>query len=400
MPRTIRPTAALLAGLVVTLMPGRPAGAVSPAVHPAVVAPLSGIVRAGGRPMPGATLIVRGVTAGGATLMRLIKSEPDGTFVVADAAEGLYTVLSVVPGFRPAVARLFHRPAAADGSLSFVRIDLERPSGVLPESENGNLDAWSARAVATGDVLREVPAILAALDTAPSPAAAASFLAASRDTRVALPLHAAVTTTTGFASAGEASLSRTSLDVSGALGGGVRWGASGQYTRLADLEGEKAGDASRVALDVSAGSSQNVHIAMRRQILSADVDSARFAAHSVDWNGAVSEHAQAAVSARVISQSHLLATGPAADLFARESDAVDVAARYQTDLGASTFARVTVGYRSSSGDYAGAVTPSSARPARGPSRESASVTSSSSRPAGRATPRSTAAASRRSSRSP
>ncbi len=356
MPRTIRPIAALLAGLVVALVPGH-ARAASPALRSAVVAPLSGIVRADGRPIPGATLVVRGVTAGGATLMRLIKSEPDGTFVVAGAAEGLYTVLSVVPGFRPAVARLFHRPAAADGSLSFVRIDLERPSGVLPESENGTLDAWSARAVVTGDVLREVPAILAALDTAPSPAAAGPLFAAARDTRVALPLHAAVTTTAGFASAGEASLSRTSLDVSGALGGGVKWGASGQYARLADVSGDKAGDASRVALDVSAGSSQSVHIAMRRQSLSADVDSARFAAHSLDWNGAVSEHAQAAVSARIISQSHLLATGPAADLFARESDAVDVAARYQTDLGTTTFARVTVGYRSTSGDYAGAVAP-------------------------------------------
>ncbi len=357
MPRTIRPSAALLAGLVVTLVPARPAAAAPPALRPAVVAPLSGIVRADGRPMPGATLVVRGVTAGGATFVRLIKSEPDGTFVLTDASEGLYTVLSVVPGFRPAVARLFHRPASSDGSLSFVRIDLERPSGILPESENGVLDAWSARAVASGDVLREVPAILSALDTAPAPAAAVPLLAASRDVRVAVPLHAAVTTTAGFGSAGEASLSRTSLDVSGALGGGVKWGASGQYARLADLSGEKTGDASRVALDLSAGSSQAVHISMRRQNLAADVDPARFAAHSLDWNGAVSEHAQAAVSARMISQSHLLATGPVADLFARESDAVDVAARYQAELGATTFARVTVGYRSSSGDYAGAVTP-------------------------------------------
>jgi hypothetical protein len=320
------------------------------------VAPLSGIVRADGRPVPGATLVVRGVTAGGAMFMRLIKSEPDGTFVLSDAAEGLYTVLSVVPGFRPAVVRLFHRPAGPEGALSFVRLDLERPSGVLPETPDGALDPWSARAVISGDVLREVPAILAALESAPAPAASATLLAA-KDNRVALPLHAAVTTTAGFGAAGASSLSRTSLDVSGALGGGVRWGASGQYARLADLSGEKTGDASRVALDVSAGASQNVRISTRQQNLTAEADPARFAAHALDWNGAISEHAQASVSARVISQSHLLATGPAADLFARTSDAVDVAARYQTDLGAATFARVTVGYRSTSGDYAGVVTP-------------------------------------------
>ncbi|MBK9063576.1 MAG: carboxypeptidase regulatory-like domain-containing protein [Acidobacteria bacterium] len=357
MPRSTRPSAALLAGLVAALLPGRPAPAAPPALRPAVVAPLSGIVRADGRPVPGATLVVRGVMSGGAMLMRTVKSDSDGTFVLSDAAEGLYTVLSVVPGFRPAVARLFHRPAGPEGALSFVRIDLERPSGVLPETETGALDAWSARAVVSGDVLREVPAILAALDAAPAPAAYVPLLASARDARAAVPLHAAVTTTAGFGAAGSSSLSQTSLDVSGTLGAGVKWGASGQYARLADLAGEKTGDSARLALEVDAGASQSVHVSTRRQNLSAEVDPTRFAAHALDWSGAVSERGQAAVSARVISQAHVLATGPTPDLFARSSDAVDVAARYQTDLGAATFARVTVGYRSTSGDYAGTVTP-------------------------------------------
>ena len=355
MPRSPRPVVALLVGLVAAWVPGRP-GTAAP-IRAATVAPLSGIVRADGRPLPGATLVVRGVTAGGATFLRLIKSEPDGTFVLADAAEGLYTVLSVVPGFRPAVARLFHRPASADGSLSFVRIDLERPSGVLPETPDGALDAWSARAVVSGDVLREVPAILAALDATPAPAASSTPLAAAQQGRAAVPLHAAVTTTAGFGAAGASSLSRTSLDVSGALGAGVRWGASGQYARLADLAGDKTGDASRVALDIAAGGSQSVHLSTRRQILTTEADPVAFAAHALDWSGSLSDHAQAGVSARMITQSHLLATGPAADLFARESDAVDVAARYQMDLGTTTFARVNVGYRSTSGAYAGAVAP-------------------------------------------
>jgi len=354
---TLRPKAALVAGLLAALGAGRAAGAAAPPQPVGAVAPLSGIVRVNGRPMPGATLIVRAVTAGGGTFLRLLKSEPDGTFVLSDAAEGLYTVLSVVPGFRPAVARLFHRPASADGSVSFVRIDLERPSGVLVPSENGSLDAWSARAVVSGDVLREVPAILAALDATPEPSAAQTLTAEAHAPRAALPLHAAVATTAGFGAVGASSLSRTSLDVSGAFGSGVKWGASGQYARLADLAGDKTGDASRVALDLSAGSSQVVHLSTRRQTLSDEADPTRFAAHALDWTGAVSEHAQAALSASLTSQSHLLATGPVADLFARESDAVNVAARYQTELGTSTFARVTVGYRSTTGDYAGAVMP-------------------------------------------
>ncbi|MCM3876539.1 MAG: carboxypeptidase-like regulatory domain-containing protein, partial [Thermoanaerobaculia bacterium] len=118
-------------------------------------APLSGIVRAGGVPVPGVSLIVRGVTAGGATVVKFLKSDRDGTFVLGDAAEGLYTVLSVVPGFRPALARVMHR-AVPDGALSFVRLDLEPPAGILPEMTGGPLDVWIARAVAPGDVLRDV----------------------------------------------------------------------------------------------------------------------------------------------------------------------------------------------------------------------------------------------------
>ncbi|MGA7992068.1 MAG: hypothetical protein WCC53_11585, partial [Thermoanaerobaculia bacterium] len=194
-------------------------------------------------------------------------------------------------------------------------------------------------------------------DAAPEASASSALTAAAHAPRAAVPVHAAVATTTGFGALGSSSLSRTSLDVSGALGASVRWDASGQYARLADLSGEKTGDASRVALDVIAGGSQSVHFSTRRQSFSTDADPTRFAAHSLDWSGPVSEHAQVAVSARMISQSRLLATGPAADLFARESDAVDLAARYQTDIGAATFARVTVGYRSTSGEYAGAVTP-------------------------------------------
>jgi hypothetical protein len=332
-------------------------------------APLAGIVRAGGVPIPGASLIVRGVTAGGATVVKLLKSDRDGTFVLGDAAEGLYTVLSVVPGFRPALARLMHR-AVPDGALSFVWLDLELPAGILPETTGGPLDVWIARAVAPGDVLRDVPAILAALEEGPE-SAALPLTIARGDTRgntraSTIPIRASVASTAGFGAAGESSLSRASLDVSGAAGDRLRWGASGAYARLAALSGEKTGDASRVALDLSSGSAgspgtigpgQSVHIATRQQNMTDDAQGARFATHSLDWNGSLSEYAQASVSARLVSQSRLLSAGPAADLFAHESNAVDVAARYQTDLSSSTFARVSVSYRSAMAEYAGQPTP-------------------------------------------
>lgn len=355
-----RSTRRLLAGVAAAALLAHPAAA---GEAKARRAPLSGIVRAGGVPVPGAALVVRGVTAGGANVVKLLKSDADGTFVLSDAAEGLYTVLSVVPGFRPALARLLHR-AVSDGALSFVRLDLEAPAGILPEATGGPLDVWIARAVAPGDVLRDVPAVLAALEEGPEQAALPVSIA-GRDGRTStlpstLPVRASVASTAGFGAAGASSLSRASLDVSGAAGDRLRWGASGAYARLAAMSGEKTGDASRVALDLasgSMGSSQTIHLSTRQQIVADDADGARFAAHSLDWNGAVSERSQASVSARLVSQSRLLSAGPAADLFARDSNAVDVAARYQTELSSSTFARVSVSYRSAMNEFAGQTSP-------------------------------------------
>lgn len=355
-----RSTRRLLAGVAAAALLAHPAAA---GEAEARRAPLSGIVRAGGVPIPGAALVVRGVTAGGANVVKLLKSDADGTFVLSDAAEGLYTVLSVVPGFRPALARLLHR-AVSDGALSFVRLDLEAPAGILPEATGGPLDVWIARAVAPGDVLRDVPAVLAALEEGPEQAALPVSIA-GRDGRTStlpstLPVRASVASTAGFGAAGASSLSRASLDVSGAAGDRLRWGASGAYARLAAMSGEKTGDASRMALDLasgSMGSSQTIHLSTRQQIVADDADGARFAAHSLDWNGAVSERSQASVSARLVSQSRLLSAGPAADLFARDSNAVDVAARYQTELSSSTFARVSVSYRSAMNEFAGQTSP-------------------------------------------
>src|SRR5450631_3335992 len=91
-------------------------------------APLSGIVRAGGVPLGGATVLVRAVIAGIASPVRILKTEMDGTWVVPGAARGLYTVMTLVHGFRPAIARVLHG-ATAD-ALSFVRLDLEKPASV------------------------------------------------------------------------------------------------------------------------------------------------------------------------------------------------------------------------------------------------------------------------------
>jgi len=354
-----RSTRRLFAGVAAAALLAGPAARGEAGEAGARRAPLSGIVRAGGAPVSGATLVVRGVTSGGVSFAKLLKSDEDGTFVLADAAEGLYTVLSVVPGFRPALVRLLHR-AIPDGTLSFVRLDLEPPAGVLPPATGGPLDVWIARAVAPGDVLRDLPAVLAALEEGPEQAALPVAIAGRDGHASVLPVRASVASTAGFAAAGASSLSQASLDVSGTAGDGLRWGASGAYARLAAMSGEKTGDASRVALVLasgSLGSGQSIHLATRQQMVADDTDGSHFAAHTLDWNGAVSDRSQASVSARLVSQTGLLSTGPAADLFARESNAVDVAARYQTELSSSTFARVSVSYRSAMNEYVGQTSP-------------------------------------------
>jgi hypothetical protein len=344
-----RPFRRLLPGVVAAGLFAFPASA-------GAGAPLSGIVSAGGVPVVGASLVVRGVTAGGAVFVRILKTDADGMFVLSDAADGLYTILSVMPGFRPALARLLHH-AAPDGSLSFVRLELDPPTGVLPEPTGGPLDTWIARAVAPGDVLRDVAAVIASVEEGPAPALPVTYSA--RDAHTArVPLSASVASTAGFGAVGESTLSRASLDVSGLAGDHLQWGASGSYSRLAAaLPGDRTGDASRVALDFASGTSQSLHFATRQQSLSDDADGARYAARSLDWNGVVSDQSQASVSARMISQTRLLSTGPVADLFATQSNAVDVAARYQTELSSSTFARVTVAYRSAMNEFSGLTSP-------------------------------------------
>ena len=117
-------------------------------------APLSGVLRADGAPLAGVSLVVRGITGAATSVVKVLKTDAEGTFCLADARPGVYTILAAVPGFRSASAQVLHR-ATAD-ALSFVRLDLDRERrGVLPAGPGGALDPWAARAVVEGDVLRE-----------------------------------------------------------------------------------------------------------------------------------------------------------------------------------------------------------------------------------------------------
>ncbi|HYN44218.1 MAG TPA: carboxypeptidase-like regulatory domain-containing protein, partial [Thermoanaerobaculia bacterium] len=228
----------------------------APREGPGSSAPLSGVLRADGVPLAGVSLVVRGLTGAAASVVRILKTDAEGTFCLADAMPGVYSVLAAVPGFRSASAQILHRTTA--NSLSFVRLDLDRDrQGVLPAGPGGALDPWAARAVLGGDVLRD-QAIAEGSPTpapAPGPVAAAS---ASHSSVAAFPFRGSVASLQGFAAEGAGARSQSSLDVSGSLGGGVRWGLSGEYDRVLSQGGEMVGGASSVALDLLPSAGQSI----------------------------------------------------------------------------------------------------------------------------------------------
>ncbi|MHB8799334.1 MAG: carboxypeptidase-like regulatory domain-containing protein [Thermoanaerobaculia bacterium] len=324
-------------------------------------APLSGVLRADGAPLVGVSLVVRGLTGAAASVVRVLKTDGEGTFCLADASPGVYSVLAAVPGFRSATAQVLHR--ASGESLSFVRLDLDRDRpGVLPAGPGGALDPWTARAVLGGDVLRDEAPV-----GAPTPAsgsARASAASVSASAAVPLPLRGTVRSLQGFGAEGSESLSQTALDVRGSLGKDATWGLSGEFDRLTAAGGEQLGRTSRVALDVLPARGHSIHVSSRRSELpSFDSPDARLDAHSVDWAAEPGRGSRASVSARLVSHRNLEPTLPT-PLFQGEGRALAVDARYRSEVGEGRFVRLYVGYRSDLGDSTVALAARSGQEAR------------------------------------
>lgn len=311
-------------------------------------APLSGVLRADGAPLAGVSLVVRGLTGAAASVVRVLKTDAEGTFCLADARPGVYSILAAVPGFRSATAQVLH--GASGPSVSFVRLDLDRDRrGVLPVGPAGALDPWSARAVLSGDVLRDegpVEASAPAREAGPAPAASASASAT-----VPLPLRGSVSSLQGFGAEGSESLSQTALDVRGSLGKDASWGLSGEFDRLTAAGGEQVGRTSRVALDVLPARGHSIHVSSRRSELpSFDSPDARLDAHSVDWAAEPGRGSRASVSARLVSHRNLEPALLPTPLFRGEGRALAVDARYRSEVGEGRFVRLHVGYRSDLAD--------------------------------------------------
>jgi hypothetical protein len=339
--RTLRP--AFLAGCITALVAAQALGA--PREGPGSSAPLSGVLRADGVPLAGVSLVVRGLTGAAASVVRILKTDAEGTFCLADATPGVYSVLAAVPGFRSASAQILHRTTA--NSLSFVRLDLDRDrQGILPSGPGGALDPWAARAVLGGDVLRDQAVAEGSPPTAPAPGPVAAA-SASRSSVAAVPFRGSVASLQAFAAEGAGARSQASLDVSGSLGGGVRWGLSGEYDRVQSQGGEMVGGASSVALDLLPAAGQSIRVSSRRSdIPGLESADARLDAHSVDWTASRNNGSRASVSARLLSHRNLEPASLHKALFHQQGSALEVNARYRSELGEGRFVRVHAGYRS------------------------------------------------------
>lgn len=328
----------------------------------AAAAPLAGIVRAAGRPIPGVTIVLRRLGGGDSGHLLSAVSGPDGGFVVAGTPAGVYTLVALVPGFLPSVKRVLHEVSAANTS-ALVAVDLEAPSRerTLAQLPSGGLDPWAVRAVLPGDPLRDV-------DVPPSPVLTrdgsrerlpTSQPGESSRASLTRPVHARVESLTGFGATGTAARSRALLDVEGRLSEAVRFDLEGAYDRLSPLPGVAAGDGQRIALEIagnpSAGPSARspsvdaapaLRLSTRRQNLPYDTgESFRYAAHAVDATLPTGASSAASVSARYVSQSNL-AVSPVPSLFARDATAVEILARYTSGSQDGRFVRLSVSWRS------------------------------------------------------
>ena len=153
--------------------------------------------------------------------------------------------------------------------------------------------------------------------------------------------------------------------MSGSLGGGVRWGLSGEYDRVLSQGGEMVGGASSVALDLLPSEGQSIRVSSRRSdIPSLESADARLDAHSVDWTASRNNGSRASVSARLLSHRNLEPASLQRALFHQEGSAVEVDARYRSELGEGRFVRVFVGYRSDVTAGSGTADPRPDRAAR------------------------------------
>jgi hypothetical protein len=321
------------------------------------IAPLAGVVAFQGVRIPGATVVIRGLSPGLELLVWVLRTEKDGSFVWPGAPAGTYAVSAFSGASKASASEVRH--GTSDAAVSFVSLEFDRDPRLVPETAPPRESPWTARAIQSADPLRET----AAPETAPAAKTHDPLASPQAVTSLErLPVRATVASVAGKdISAGNSSVSRTSIDVGGNLSSSLRWGLEGEYGSISNLQGTDGGDIRRLALEIAsapaqAGSSLSasegfsrqggLRVETRRQALPLTAIDASFSEHRMDCLIPSGESTSAAVSARLVSQENLFVSGPVPDLFARQSNALEIQARYKADVSDSTYLRAAAAYRS------------------------------------------------------
>ena len=274
----------------------------SPPPPPLAGPPISGVVSHMERPIADALVVLYNLQE--STLTRS-HTATDGTFLMVSAPVGVYDLIAIKKGFRPALQRVWHQ--ADPQRLSAVHIEL---ASLGPEAKQKPVadNLWELRDQLPVDVLREI----AFEAEAPAKTANNRALGSSMGGEVQAASDLA---------AGESSLARTTVGLNGGLPNGWRYALHGDYSAVADHGNVTAdtstttGNAAGVALDVATSPLDHLSLQTRRNTLSFHEDGpASLETHGVSWSRGVEEGTVESVTARYVEETNLYratATGPA-----------------------------------------------------------------------------------------
>jgi len=264
--------------------------------------PISGIVSHMERPIADALVVFYNLQE--STLTRS-HTATDGTFVMVSAPVGVYDLIAIKKGYRPALQRVWHQ--SDPPRLSAVHIEL---AALGPEAKQKPVtdNLWELRDQLPVDILREIAfEAEAPAKTANNRLPAGTSMGG--EVRAASDLAASTT-----------SLARTAVGVTGGLPNGWRYGLHGDYSAVADKSNAPAdlstttGNAAGLALDVATSPLDRLSLQTRRNTLSFHNDGpASLETHGVSWSRGAEEGTVESVAARYIEETNLYratATGP------------------------------------------------------------------------------------------
>ena len=308
----------------------------SPVLASPAAPPISGIVSHLESPIAGALVILYNL---GDTSLARSRTAPDGTFVMASAAVGVYDLVAYKKGFLPALVRVWHQPIAE--GVSSVRIQLaakaEPPADLNHKAFSS---VWELRDKLPSDVLREI-----ALEAGAEEASPFDRLPLQR-------MVAGEVRTVADMAQGDASLSRTAMGVHGGLPNGWQYDLRGDYSAVSDRTGIAdtsitTGNAAGLALDIATSPLDRVSLTTRRHTLSLHDDQvASLQTHGVAWSRDGEEGNVESVAARYVEEANLYrATSPGSNFFPLMSRTWEVRANFARPAGDSPGVAVGMTYR-------------------------------------------------------